>query len=275
MLREMRETGLDLRYVERAAGERTLYSLCFIYPDGGGGNLTTNDSASGRVDAGFVARAAPDFARYAGRGVALAAPEVPLDARQALLELGRQHGFLRVASFTSAEMRTAVGAGLLERVDLLAANLDEVAAALGVAARGGQATDAVGGSGAETAVVEAEQVVRAAVDVLGGRGRMLSITAGARGSWSWDGEALVHRPALPVEVAGTAGAGDAHLSGMIAGLVGGLPPGQAHELAALTAAFAVTSPHTINPELGPRTLRRFALQLGLELPAGVSEVLQG
>ena len=257
LLGEMHAAGLDLRYVERALGEHTMYALCFIYPDGSGGNLTTNDSACARVDAGFVARAAPDFGRYAGTGVALAVPEVPVAARMALLELGRQHGFLRVASFTSAEMPAAAETGLLDRVDLLAANLDEAAAALGVPAEG----------------AEPEMVVRAAVEALGGRGRMLSITAGARGSWSWDGETLMHRPALPVQMAGAAGAGDAHLAGMIAGLAAGLPLGQAHELAVLAAAFSVTSPHSINKELEPRALREFARRSGVALSSGVMEVL--
>ncbi|NIN09663.1 MAG: carbohydrate kinase family protein, partial [Planctomycetales bacterium] len=63
--------------------------------------MTTDDSACARVDAAFVARAEPEFERYAGRGVALAAPEVPLEARQRLLELGTEYGFWRVASFVA------------------------------------------------------------------------------------------------------------------------------------------------------------------------------
>ena len=56
------------------------------------------------MDAGWIARAEPEFARFAGRGIALALPEVPLEARQKLLALGTAHGFLRVASFTTAEI---------------------------------------------------------------------------------------------------------------------------------------------------------------------------
>ena len=43
LLAEMAEVGLDLRFVGRA--NRTLFSLCLVYPDGSGGNLTVNDSA--------------------------------------------------------------------------------------------------------------------------------------------------------------------------------------------------------------------------------------
>ena len=64
LLAEMAEVGLDLRYVGRAEGRRTLYALCLIYPDGSGGNVTENDSACAAVDAGWIARAEAEFARF-------------------------------------------------------------------------------------------------------------------------------------------------------------------------------------------------------------------
>ena len=67
--------------------------------------------------------------------------------------------------------------------------------------------------------------------------------------------ALTHLPVLPVRVEGTAGAGDAHLAGIIAGLAAGLPLVEAHQLGVLTAAVAVQSPHTINFELDREALR--------------------
>ena len=134
LLGEMAEVGLDLRYVGRAEGRRTLYALCLIYPDGSGGNVTENDSACAAVDAGWIDRAEAEFARFAGAGIALALPEVPLDARQKLLALGTAHGFLRVASFTTAEILEL--AGELGDIDLLALNLDEAAALAGVSAEG-------------------------------------------------------------------------------------------------------------------------------------------
>ena len=109
LLGEMEEVGLDLRYVGRAEGRGTLYALCLIYPDGSGGNVTENDSACAAVDAGWIAQAEAEFARFAGAGIALALPEVPLEARQKLLALGTAHGFLRVASFTTAEILELAG----------------------------------------------------------------------------------------------------------------------------------------------------------------------
>ena len=103
---------------------------------------------------------------------------------------------------------------------------------------------------------------------------MLTVTAGARGSWSWDGTTLTHLPALPVPVVGTAGAGDAHLAGIIAGLAAGLPLREAHQLGVLTAAVAVQSPHTINFELDREALRVCAQATGIPLADAVRALLQ-
>ena len=110
----MAEAGLDLRYVDRVPGEQTLRALCLIYPDGSGGNLTTNDSACAMVDADYLAAAEAEFGLFAGQAVALAAPEVSLAARRKLLELGTRHGCWRVASFTSAEMPEVLAGDILQ-----------------------------------------------------------------------------------------------------------------------------------------------------------------
>ena len=125
LLREMDAAGLDLRHVVAEPGEQTLYSFCFVYPDNSGGNLTVDDSACARVDPDFIGQAETDFAAYAGGGIALALPEVPLAARAELLDLGTRYRFLRVASFLAAEMADVRSLGLLDRVDLLSVNVDE------------------------------------------------------------------------------------------------------------------------------------------------------
>jgi sugar/nucleoside kinase (ribokinase family) len=253
LLAEMSEVGLDLRYVGRAEGRGTLYALCLTYPDGSGGNATENDSACAAVDAGWIAQAEPEFARFSGAGIAMALPEVPLDARQKLLALGTTHGFLRVSSFTTAEILELDAE--LKDVDLLALNLDEAAALAGV-----------------TEGNDPEAIVRAALARLGSE-VWLIVTAGAAGSWSWDRTTLTHLPALPVRVEGTAGAGDAHLAGIIAGLAAGLPLREAHQLGVLTAAVAVTSPHTINFELDREALRVCAEATGVPLAVSVRRLL--
>jgi ribokinase len=257
---EMDQTGLDTRYVQACSGVQTLYSLCLLYPDGTGGNLTTDDSACTRVDPACVDRAEPEFARFAGHGVALVAPEVPLPVRVRLLKLGTAYGFFRVASFVSAEIQTAIDEGLLGQVDLLAINVDEAAAAAGM----------------DKENASPESIVGAAVERLStiNPNLRVSITAGKRGSWSWDGESLEHVSSLPVETVSAAGAGDAHLAGMIVGLIAGLALPQAQELGTLVAALSVTSPHTIHPGIDRESLQAFAASLPISCSAEIQHLLE-
>jgi sugar/nucleoside kinase (ribokinase family) len=262
LLDEMAEAGLNLHYVDTIPGEQTLYSICLVYPDGSGGNLTVDDSACAKVDPAFIRRAEADFSRFAGQGIALAMPEVPLAARAELLALGTAYRFLRTASFTSGEMAQVRDSGILSQVDLLAINVDEAVALTDVGIRQEPSTVVEG-------VLESLRRIQPSM--------MVSITAGMHGSWTWDGKALVHVPAHRVKLAGTAGAGDAHLAGILTGLAAGLSLGEAHELGALTAALSVTSPHTIDKDIDRQSLKELAdtLHRHRELPlcAGVRWLL--
>jgi ribokinase len=257
---EMREAGLDMRYVDVAPGDQTLFSFCFIYPDGSGGNMTTDDSACSKVDADFVARVEPEFARFADRGIALAAPEVPLEARRKLLEMATRHRFFRVAGFTSEEIGEAIESGMLSFVDLLAINIDEALAVLG----------------RQPADLSREKAVKEAIARLCNVNpqMLVSITAGSDGSWSWDGTSINHAPVYQAQVQCTAGAGDAHLSGMIAGLAAGLPLAESQSLGALVGAMSVTSPHTINKDIRRDTLREFTLSSATNLSDNVQRLLE-
>jgi len=240
LLREMEEAGLVMKCVEQDQSSRTLFSICFTYPDGTGGNLTTSDSACSRVDPSFVVGVEPEFRAHAGKGIALAAPEVTIDARVKLLELATTHRFYRVASFTSEEMGTVMRDRLLRQVDLLAVNVEEAAAAAELKA---DAHDSL-------------EIVKAAVAAATGQNPslLLSVTRGKEGSWVWDGATLTHFPAIAVPVESTAGAGDAFTAGLIAGLTAGLTLPQAQQVATLAGAVSVTSPHTINKDLSRDSL---------------------
>jgi len=222
--REMAAVGLDMRYVRAVSGSPTLFSFCFVYPDGSGGNLTTGNSASGTVDEGAVIEAEPLLADLGSRGIVLAVPEVPLPARRALLERSSRFGLFRAASFTRAEMDHVRESGLLSRVDLCAVNLEEAAAAAGLP--DDQSRDW------EPAVIArkaAEELARV-FPLL-----QLSITGGMAGSWSWDGSSLAFDPALHLYVAGTSGAGDAHFAGILSALAAGLSLQEAQELGTIVA----------------------------------------
>ena len=259
LLEEMRAEGLDLSLTAMMPGEQTLDCICLLYPDGSGGNLTVTDSASGRVTPDDINRAAPWFARHASRGIALAVPEVPLAARLALLGLAGQHGFLRAASFSSEEMATVRESSLLAQIDLLAINLDEAASLAETSAEG-----------------DAEVIVQRVAEALANKypRLRLSITAGALGSWTIDGNAL-HFIATPkVGVRSAAGAGDAHFSGILAGLAVGLPLADAQWIGILAGAMSVTSVHTIHPGINRPALRDFATQHGVALPSVVFDFLR-
>lgn len=247
LLEELAAAGLDIRYVETVAGCSTLFSLCFIYPDSSGGNMTTADSAAARVDAPFVLRAASAFQALPGKGMVLAAPEAPMEARAQLLAMGTQYGFFRAASFNSQEVASPEVRQLLKQVDLLALNQDEAASLTTL----GQGT------------ASPQKIAEAAIRHLSMEypGMWLSVTAGKSGSWSWDGARIYFCPACHVEAVSTAGAGDAHLAGLIAGIAVRLSLEEAQELATLTAAMAVTSPHTIHPGLNRANLNDFANQI--------------
>ena len=261
MLEEMASVGMDIRYVKRMPGVQTLYSMCFLYPDGSGGNLTTDDSASSHVEEADVGLAEQEFVRFQGRGIALSAPEVPLEARVVLLRTATQHGFFRAASFTTDDISSVLGCGLLRHVDLLAVNRDEAAAAAGLPAEGSDVKDII------NVAIERFRQENPAI--------RLSITAGKSGNWSWDGSVLRHLPTLSVPVESTAGAGDAHLAGILAGLALDLELAEAQQLATLLAAFSVTSPHTIHPDAGRAALRQLALDSQFPLCERVQILLEG
>jgi ribokinase len=177
-----------------------------------------------------------------------------------LLRLGAKYHFFRVASFTSGEMMTAMEAGILSDVDLLAINIDEAAVA------------------AQLPSIETppQTIVEAAIERLRGINPdlLISITAGKHGSWSWNGDSLSHVPKYEAEVQSTAGAGDAHLAGIIVGLVAGLPLPEAQELGTLVAALSVTSLHTIHKGIDRESLYLFAKESKAPICDNVRRLLE-
>lgn len=256
---EMRQAGLTMDYVRTSPGDKTLFGFCFLYPDGTGGNLTTEESACTKVNSAFIELASPLFSKYNGKFIALSAPEVPLEARRKLLELTAEYKGFAVASFTSGEMKEVRKTNMLGVVNLLAMNIDEAAALSGAAANDSMPEEIV-----KKTIEEMNRINATA---------WLSITAGKKGSWSWDGNKLTHVPAFPVEVRSSAGAGDAHVSAIISGLVAGLSLQQAQVLGSLAGAVAVTSQHTIHPDMSKNQLRDLALGSGISVDPGVVSLL--
>lgn len=266
LVAEMRDVGMDASWVETVAGPPTMFSVCFQYPDGSGGNITTSDSAAAALTEADVERAAP---MLDPRTIALAAPEVGLGPRRRLLELATERGALRVASLTSADVEPVRATGLLDLVDLLALNEDEAAILAGFPLdpdAPGPFLDAVGG------VLEAE-----------GPGMAAVITAGSRGAFALEAGTWVERRPPSVEVSSTAGAGDALLGGVLAAFAAGVPltvPGtpegtlcSALDLGVALAALSVTSRHTIHPGANLQAVLDLVRDAGLAVRAPLSDVV--
>jgi sugar/nucleoside kinase (ribokinase family) len=260
LILEMKEIGFKLDYVKKLPGDQTLFSFCFIYPDGSGGNLTTSDSASSKVDELFIKKAESQFRKYKGKGVALAAPEIPLKSREYLIEMATEYGFFKAASFTSEEIVEAVQSESFKKIDLLGINLDEAAAAVGKSLEENSVDTIIEKSIALFTKINPKII--------------LSITKGKDGSWSWHNSKLTHIPVFNVNVENTAGAGDAHLAGFIAGLTAGLSVREAQQLASLTSGSSVQSPHTINKLTDRSALKKISDSVKKQIFKNVYHLLE-
>jgi sugar/nucleoside kinase (ribokinase family) len=266
LLHEMAGAGIDATHVA-VEPRPTLFSVCFQYPDGEGGNITTVDSAAASLGPGEVDAVRPLL--DGGATIALAAPEVPLDARARLLELATEAGAYRVASFTSSELSEARAVSLLEEIDLASLNEDEASVVTGCAFDPGDPAPFL--QRVASALPEARIV----------------LSAGGSGAFAYADARWRRRAAFRVPAVSTAGAGDALLAGVLAGLAAGIPLIDDHapdnpeattltsalDLGVLLAAFSVTSPHTIHPDADLSALLELAERLDLSMGGPLAEVI--
>jgi sugar/nucleoside kinase (ribokinase family) len=278
MIAEMAEAGMDTRYVKCDPKRPTLFSVCFQYPDGAGGNITTSDSAAAALAPRDVDEAQPFLNSRGGGLMVLAAPEAPLEARVRLLKLATKVGAFRAASLTTGEIPAARKLGMFSMLDLLSVNQDEAGTLLG------KCYDPA----TPWTVLECRSK---ALSDFHPRARIV-VTAGGRGAWGFDlalGE-WDYCPAPRVRVASTAGGGDALLGGLICGEAAGMPfihpaaPRQkitdrplssALDFAVLLASLTVTSPHTIHPDANLEPLIKFARATGVTCAPEISDHFGG
>lgn len=243
LLRCMEEGGLSTDFIQAAEGADTMYSVCFMYPNGDGGNITTLHSAGDllsteRIDGFFRSGAAR------GRGLLLAAPEVSVPVRKYFLAEGRRRGCYTAASFGAAEVADFLGDDTLKQVDLLALNMEEAAAVAGA------------GEGVPFACGCRVSAINPGI--------ALMVTGGAEGAHLfWKGR-HVHCPSLQVPVVNTAGAGDCLLGTLLSAVALHIPlydeatgRSPALELAVACAAMKVTEMDSIHFGITARTLSGF------------------
>jgi sugar/nucleoside kinase (ribokinase family) len=257
MIYEMANAGIHTDHVDTLEGYATLFSVCFQYPDSTGGNITTSDSACSMLSMGDIDRFFDGFPVKSGSEIILAAPEVPLEPRIRMLEHGRTRGNFNAASITSSEAVDFIESGGINKVDYLAVNIDEARAIAGIP-----------DGSCDSGVIVSECLNR-----LGkiNPGLMLTVTDGPNGCYAFDGKRLEYIHSLKTEAAGTGGAGDAFLAGVLTGLACGLPflkgrddesfagtpIASAVEFGTLLASLSVTSPDTIHQEADARLLYEY------------------
>jgi sugar/nucleoside kinase (ribokinase family) len=249
----MKNAGMNMNYVKTIPNTPTLHSICFQYPDQSGGNITESQSASSLVSAEMIFEAETIFSK--NKCMVLSVPEVPLSSRLELIGLGYKYQSYVLASFVSEEIETIRKQQVLEKINLLAVNLDE-AAALANVPMNNSVRDIV--EGCINVAIKFNPDIR------------LCITCGDQGIYGYDHGELEFIPVINVPVRNTAGAGDAVLSGIITGLILGFPfigneRRSCIKLGRLIGAMSVTSEDTINFGINLKSLKRFQKIHGEEI----------
>ena len=266
ILTEMTAAGMDTQFVRSHPTLKTLFSVCFNYPDGSGGNITSSNSAAGALGTDDLRAVSPYMKAAGAHGVALCLPEVPLEMRRAFLELASDCGNYRACSFALGEIEEAQLMGLISLTDLLAVNQEEASALLGDSAASVLDDEVLAGCAAKfTATYPQLRIV---------------VSLGPKGAYGFECGGSQFCPAPTLQPVSTAGAGDALLAGVVCGLAAGLPfimpnergtsfsgrvLGTALDFGVLNASFSVTSPHTIHPDAVLSNLFGFAESYGASI----------
>jgi sugar/nucleoside kinase (ribokinase family) len=255
---EMKRAGMTMDHVRTDLDEATLFSVCFQYPDSTGGNMTTSNSASGKVTSDDIDDFFAAFGEEGERELILAVPEVPIQTRIRLLETGRKRGSYNAASVLSSEVESFRSMGGFVLTDLLSVNIDEARSIADIA------EDSLG----------SREIVEACIQVLMADNPQIAVvvTDGSKGSYGYCDRSMEFVPSLKTAAVSTGGAGYAFFAGILTGLNCGLPftkgnedaffaetPLQsAMELGTLLASLSVTSPDTIHHGADAETLCRYA-----------------
>jgi len=220
LINEMQAAGIDTRYLKVTEEAPTMFSVCYQFPDSAGGNLTASNSACGLVTPAYIDECAGEID---ASSLVLAAPEVPLDSRIRLMQIGKERDAVTVASFLSAEADDFAKAGGFALADIIAINADEA-----------RAVCSNGIKSAAKKIITANPAVK------------LVITEGKHGSHIFECGTYTHIPCFAVEnVVSTAGAGDAFLGGLTAAIIAGKNFKAAAEYGASVARLSVMSANTI------------------------------
>lgn len=268
---QMQDVGMDTRFVQTDPALKTLFSVCFQYPDGQGGNLTTSNSACAAVTPAdidsFFAWQDQD-----ARGLVLAAPEVSAATRIHLLRRGKEHRCYTAASILASEAGYFVQGSHFADLDLLAINADEAKAILQAARIDSDRDD----------------FAEVCVQYLYRQYPHLSsiITLGSRGAISCSQGRIERIQSGSRKPVSTAGAGDCFLGVVLAALAHEVPLQNeadlssetvctATQVARIAAEIKIQCKDTIHFGINASTIRQEIQDLGLKMSDLVRKMLGG
>lgn len=259
LISEMAAEKININFIEKTDLARTMMSVAFQYPDNSGGNITTSNSACNLVTPEYIERYSSIVDE---KTLIIAVPEVPLESRIKLLEIGRNRGSFNVASVLSGEVKEFEKRNSYILCDLLAINIDEAAS---ISSKSGMP----------------DEIANAAIKKITALnpGIKLIITCGKCGCYTYSNKQIEKVPIIDVPVVSTAGAGDAFLGGAVAGLLNGMqfqkgtndmkfgetPLMSATELGTIVSTFAVMSPDTIAKDVTAENIQNFISRRGYKM----------
>lgn len=225
-----RPTGVGFILVKSGTGENC------IALDPGANNLLTAEAVA--ASEGTISRAQ----------VVLTQLEIPTDAAEAAMKLGRTH---RAVTILNPAPARAVPPSLLQLVDILTPNQSEARTLLGIES----------GTKADPA-----EMARALIR----RGpRQVIVTLGEDGAYMATADFEKHFPAISVTSIDSTGAGDAFNAGLAVSLARGEDLESAVKFAVVTGGLAVTREGVISALPRLAEVVDYCKRLGLNIPAWV------
>ena len=206
LVKDLAEIGMKAEYVGKSSEYGTMLSICLQYPDKEGCNFTATNNATQCVTPAYIRKCMEQIGIDCHTVVA-AIPEVSLEARKELLQIGREKQALCVASVPMAEAVDFVESDMPQLCDILALN-EEEAMTMASAFQLDDPNDF-------EALYDRLKQINSEM--------MLLITLGKNGALTFYQGKAEKVPPLSTAVVNTTGAGDACLGGMMAGLVHGYP----------------------------------------------------
>ena len=205
---KMKRAGIDTTFVHQTTEKPTMFAVCLQYPDKSVCNVTTAESASSLLSESDIVYAVSNVPTHLDEHtIAIAVPEVPVQARLTLLKLAKAAGAFCVSSYLYDEVSAFVSGGGLANTDMLVINEDEAAALC------------------NSPTMDQTQLAKACYEIINraNPSAKLVVTFGASGSYVCDLGLIRHIPAQPVNAVATGGAGDAFIAGTICGIIMGYP----------------------------------------------------